>query len=636
LTEDVSPHDLVHDFVVTAGGLAVEQSITRRLSGEGKGSEGVHNEVHPEHLDGGEGGIGEQDGAREHDEHGSDVDGKLELQELLDVVEDVATVLNGGFDGAEVVVGEDDVGGVLGNIGSGDAHSEANISSVESGCVVGTVTSHGNSSFLLLEACDEQELVIRGRASQNLELLGDFLEFLQVFDGVDSLIINDFLADTTGGFSKVLANHSNVALFVVSELSCSDNTSLLGDGNGGVNMVTSAHSNVDAGSVAELNGFSDSGSKGINKSEDTDSSEVFLNDSTVLYVLEIVVGALELLPFGFFVVSVSDQQGSVGSVGERLDNRNVDNVILLLLAKFFNSFRALNVFALLDDGVGGSLDVNSNLTTKARESDGSSLSLTLGAEGDGELKESIKISVLLESVGINFGVHQVLKHTLLSHVTNSNLLARFVDLDVSRRVVKHGLSNEFSNRRASQFCVAGSFNDLTLDPHGHNSHLVSGKGTGLVSADLVGTSHGLRGMKTTHHVVLFLHFADGEGKGNRDGEGKSFRHSNDNNSHGDDESIHKVSEVLLVRNFTRVGVEDLDEQSNSHGDEGEYSDVNTKGANLVSDGLEFLLERGQFTLDIQDLGGGSSTGVLTDGKNKTTASSSLDKGRSKQEGVRVG
>lgn len=55
LSKDVSPHDGVDDGIILLLGLTVEDLLSiRRLSSEGKGGEGVHNQVNPEHLSGSE------------------------------------------------------------------------------------------------------------------------------------------------------------------------------------------------------------------------------------------------------------------------------------------------------------------------------------------------------------------------------------------------------------------------------------------------------------------------------------------------------------------------------------------------------------------------------------------------------
>ena len=57
------------------------RSILRRQGGQRQRGEGVHDEVHPEHLRDGEGGFRAQECADEHNEAGRHVNGHLEDDE---------------------------------------------------------------------------------------------------------------------------------------------------------------------------------------------------------------------------------------------------------------------------------------------------------------------------------------------------------------------------------------------------------------------------------------------------------------------------------------------------------------------------------------------------------------------------
>mmetsp|Transcript_9898 Transcript_9898/g.14981 ORF Transcript_9898/g.14981 Transcript_9898/m.14981 type:complete len:204 (-) Transcript_9898:2749-3360(-) len=122
VTEHVSPHYLSHDGGVLLVRLSLKNVIIRGLGGEGQSGEGVHNEVHPQHLYSGQRGVLEDDGAEEHDEHSDDVHSQLELEELAHVIVDVTAIFESNDDRREVIIEKDDVRGALSNIGSGDSH----------------------------------------------------------------------------------------------------------------------------------------------------------------------------------------------------------------------------------------------------------------------------------------------------------------------------------------------------------------------------------------------------------------------------------------------------------------------------------------------------------------------------------
>lgn len=62
-------------------------------------------------------------------------DRDLELEELLDRVVDTTSPHDGRDDGSKVVVHDDDVGRLLGDLRSSDTHRESDVGSLESGTI---------------------------------------------------------------------------------------------------------------------------------------------------------------------------------------------------------------------------------------------------------------------------------------------------------------------------------------------------------------------------------------------------------------------------------------------------------------------------------------------------------------------
>jgi len=105
---------------------------------------GSHDDPHD--LDGGDREDREtrvilEDETDKQDDSLSDVGGEHVENELLDVVEDTATFLDGGDDRSKVVVTENNIGSILGDIGTGLTHGNTNISTAERGRIVDTITS---------------------------------------------------------------------------------------------------------------------------------------------------------------------------------------------------------------------------------------------------------------------------------------------------------------------------------------------------------------------------------------------------------------------------------------------------------------------------------------------------------------
>ena len=72
--------------------------------------------------------------------------------------------LDGADDGGEVVVLQDHVAGVLGDVGAGDAHRDADVGLLERGRVVDAVAGHRDDLAIALQRLDDAQLVLGGHA----------------------------------------------------------------------------------------------------------------------------------------------------------------------------------------------------------------------------------------------------------------------------------------------------------------------------------------------------------------------------------------------------------------------------------------------------------------------------------------
>jgi len=137
LDEHVAPHDAADEACVALVGLSAEEVGSGELGAEGEGAHGVHDEVHPEHHHRVKGRLRAQEGGRKGGDQGHNVDSELELEELADIVEHAAAPHHRFDDGAEVVVHDDDVRGLLGHIGAAEAHGQPHLRRAKRRAVVG-------------------------------------------------------------------------------------------------------------------------------------------------------------------------------------------------------------------------------------------------------------------------------------------------------------------------------------------------------------------------------------------------------------------------------------------------------------------------------------------------------------------
>ena len=111
------------------------------------------------------------DAAEHH--HLGDVRAQQVGQVLLDVVVDPAAALDRLDDGREVVVRQHDVGRLLGDVGAGDAHGDADVGVLERRRVVDAVAGHRDDVALVLPGAHDLELVHRRDARVDRHLLDD-------------------------------------------------------------------------------------------------------------------------------------------------------------------------------------------------------------------------------------------------------------------------------------------------------------------------------------------------------------------------------------------------------------------------------------------------------------------------------
>jgi hypothetical protein len=91
----------------------------------------------------------------------------LELEETLDVVIHIATPHSSFNDRGEVVISDQNIGRILAHVSAGLAHSEADISFLESGSVICSITCYSDDVTHLAEASNEQVLIFRAGSGEH-------------------------------------------------------------------------------------------------------------------------------------------------------------------------------------------------------------------------------------------------------------------------------------------------------------------------------------------------------------------------------------------------------------------------------------------------------------------------------------
>ena len=242
----------------------------RRVESEGSGGQTVSDQVDPEQLNGDEGFGQAEGGSQEDGDDFTDVGRDEVADELLHVVVDGATFLNGGDDGGEVVVGENHLRGGLGD-GSSGSHGDTDFSLLEGGGVVDTVAGHGGNLLHGLQVLNDLGLV-EGLDTGEHPGLGNGGSLLRRRQGVE---LTTGEGHAFGGL--VLLEDANPAA----------------DGFSGVLVVAGDHDDADAGLPAPFNHGLDFHARGIEHADDADEGQVDLVLDELGGVLEVHVGRVD-------------------------------------------------------------------------------------------------------------------------------------------------------------------------------------------------------------------------------------------------------------------------------------------------------------------------------------------------------
>ena len=192
--------------------------------------------------------LGRSDGRYEGNDYGGGVCRDLELEELGNGVVDAPALHDSLDDRSNIVTHEDDVGGLLGDLGTSDAHRKPYVGSLEGRTIVRTVSRDTNNLTVRAKGFNKNLLVFRGGPGQDLET-GDNLGALLWVEGTENRTLHD---DTSGGVD----------------------TTLSGDRSSGEDVVSGAHLDCDTRMVTGGDGFANTEAKWILDSSDGHKGQV--------------------------------------------------------------------------------------------------------------------------------------------------------------------------------------------------------------------------------------------------------------------------------------------------------------------------------------------------------------------------
>mmetsp|Transcript_74665 Transcript_74665/g.172959 ORF Transcript_74665/g.172959 Transcript_74665/m.172959 type:complete len:256 (-) Transcript_74665:45-812(-) len=247
----------------------------------------------------------------------------------------------------KVVVQQDDVGCILGNLGAGDAHGKAHISRLQRWRIVGTVAGHGyhlpvgeDGDLLLLlqalafgsvfeeatvvQALGQGQLVLRRGPGKHAQVGPDLVKLLLAEERLTFSIVN------VHELAELLTFHGplwqDLASGTVGVLRAKD-LGLLGNGYGGRKVVASDHPHVDACRVAARDGPHNLWTQWVLDAHNSNQGELCLATKRrcAVRVCHVLV---QLFTRKVVDVFVSQTYGSHGTVRERLDDPLVQPLLV--------------------------------------------------------------------------------------------------------------------------------------------------------------------------------------------------------------------------------------------------------------------------------------------------------------------
>ena len=270
---DVAPHLSVDHAIGELAWFACHHVVSGRVDTHGERRSRVSKQVDPQQLRG-EQRHGHALAARLRDaeeagqhhtaedrEDLTDVGAEQVSQEFTDVVENATAFAHRLDDGAEVVVGEDHLGTLLGNFGTGDAHRDADVRGFDGGSIVYAVAGHSHDIALPLQRFDDFQLVFRRNARVHGYFAGGLVERLLVRQLVE-LNAGEHFATKVGA-----ADRAAVSVRF-------NNAQIAGNACRGKRMVTGNHDGADAGAMRFGDGIAHLRTRRIDDAHHADPDQV--------------------------------------------------------------------------------------------------------------------------------------------------------------------------------------------------------------------------------------------------------------------------------------------------------------------------------------------------------------------------
>ena len=556
---DVAPHLSVDHAIGEFARFACHHVVGGRVDTHGERRSCVGKQVDPQQLRGEQrhgdtlaARLGDAEESGEHHtaedgEHLADVGAQQIAQELTDVVENATAFAHRLDDGAEVVVGEDHLGTLLGNFGTGDAHRDADVRGFDGGRVVHAVAGHGHDIALPLQRFDDFQLVFR----RNARVHGDFAGGL-----VERLLVRQLVELNAGEHFATKVGAADRAAVSVRF----NNAQIAGDACRGKRMVTGNHDGADAGAMRFGDGIAHFGTRRIDDADHADPDQVAFQHIALVGDVGDVTGGVDA-----HARHCGERSGAERTVG--LAQRAVrfggqafhGGEDLLAIALRHRSYGTVDrdAAAVAEQYIGGTLgeDGETPGIGVVLRDDGHAFAVG----GEWNLADARVVGVF--AIGLHLACGDDKRHFgrvadgFPRYVGSSGTIAgtcvfaqfavvgqrahceRGDGFKLCRflRGRRGGCKPGIGNRNHSAFwriAGAGQLHLTARRDHAFHRHLVAGERTGFVGADHRRGTERFHGMQFLDDRMMFGHAAHAEREHDCQNRGEPFRHGRDGQRNG--------------------------------------------------------------------------------------------------------
>ena len=518
---------------------------------------------------------------------------------LFQVIENKTTFFDTSDDWSKVVIQQDHISCLLGDIGTGNTHSNTNISFLEGWGIVNTITSDGDNLTLSLTTVNNNEFLLWWGTCKN--------DFRVIFKNVVNIFISAISQFTTInnsgiGFSGIDILDITSTLFcniINSHVSFRDDSDGSGDGLGSNRMVTSDHDDFDTSRSAFGNGIWDGGTWRINHGHETDKSKSF---SWEVHFVSIEVKSFR--EFSIIEVAVSETEDTFTHTSEF--HIGIIEFSFVLFSHF--------LFFSIDHNLGTSVEDTFWGTFHNQKISGiirNFMDRQLPFVGWVEWNFADFWTLGTDRFNITDHHFATFQESRFWSITSSLSLQDWTSFtsEEDSSVTESGDTAEVSPCdvilvvNISTGLIFGSigFTDLIIEPHMGDGHTILGKGTGFIWANGWSWTQGFDSFQVLDQTILLCHSLGSQGQTDGDCGEETFWDVGNNDTDEEDNSF----EPVITKD------ESKDEKSYTK----EYSDT----SNDMDEMFNFLCDWSVTRVNISGKGGNTShNGVITTSDDDTT------------------